>query len=507
MSSAALPHTRHLLSNTAWNLVGFGGPMVVALFAIPLLIKGLGTAQFGVLSLVWMLVGYFSIFDLGLGRALTKTVSERIGAGRQAEIPTLFWTAITMMALLGVGTACLIWFLAPWGVYRLLKIPPDLQLETLRAFRAVAGSMPVVITTAGLIGLLESHQRFRSINSIRLPTAAFYFLGPLAMLPFTQRLFPIVLLLVAGRLVEWALYFALCLRVVPELRRLLRPRRALLVALLGFGSWMTVSNLAMPLLMHIDRFLIGSLISVTAVTYYVTPAEIVVKMLVLPRAWVSVLFPSFSAHFDTARYAVAGLFERSVKYLLCVSFPLALAVILLADVGLRIWLGPEFARQSAAVMRWLTGGIFIYSLAYLPYSLLQSAGRPDLTAKLHMLEVPLYLLLAPLLIRRFGIQGAAIAWFIRILLETAVLFALARRLVPESWPRVARALMLAVNALLVFGLTSSIGPLGWRLILGAGCGLLVTLFIWRGLFSAEERADLRRWIARAATSRLKPSAR
>ena len=68
---------RRLVRNVFWNLLGTGAPLLVAIVAIPMLIEGMGTARFGVLTLAWMVVGYFSLFDLGLGRALTKLVAER----------------------------------------------------------------------------------------------------------------------------------------------------------------------------------------------------------------------------------------------------------------------------------------------------------------------------------------------------------------------------------------------------------------------------------------------
>jgi len=54
-----------LSRNTVLNLVGQCAPLLVAIFAIPLLIRGLGTDRFGVLTLAWVVIGYFSLFDLG----------------------------------------------------------------------------------------------------------------------------------------------------------------------------------------------------------------------------------------------------------------------------------------------------------------------------------------------------------------------------------------------------------------------------------------------------------
>src|SRR4029077_5554097 len=158
---------RLLARNTLWNLLGNGAPMLVAVFCIPILIRGLGKERFGVLTLAWTLIGYASLFDFGLGRALTQLVAKKLGAGEEREIPTLAWTSRLLMLLLGfAGTACIL-LISPWLTGRGLSIPEALQEETLRAFRLLAVSLPFVITTAGLRGLLEAHQRFGLINALR----------------------------------------------------------------------------------------------------------------------------------------------------------------------------------------------------------------------------------------------------------------------------------------------------------------------------------------------------
>src|SRR6266849_6884349 len=101
-------HNGHLTSgrllarNTVWNLVGSAAPMAVAVFCIPILIRGLGHERFGVLTLAWALIGYASLFDLGLGRALTQLASRKLGEGEEREIPSLAWTSLLLMLLLGL---------------------------------------------------------------------------------------------------------------------------------------------------------------------------------------------------------------------------------------------------------------------------------------------------------------------------------------------------------------------------------------------------------------------
>src|SRR6266403_3719736 len=122
-------HNGHLTSgrllarNTVWNLLGNGAPMLVAVVCIPILIRGLGKERFGVLTLSWALIGYASLFDLGLGRALTQLVAKKLGAGQDGEVPTLVWTSSLLMLLLGVLGAAVASLLSPWLVHHALNVP------------------------------------------------------------------------------------------------------------------------------------------------------------------------------------------------------------------------------------------------------------------------------------------------------------------------------------------------------------------------------------------------
>ena len=148
-----------LARNTIFNLAGQGAPLLVAIFTIPIIINSLGMDRFGVLTLAWMVIGYFSLFDLGLGRALTKLVAEKLGRAQEDEIPTLVWTCLFLMLMLGVVGAMVVGLLSPWLVNHILKIPEELKPETLPAFYLLAITIPVIISTAGLRGILEALQR------------------------------------------------------------------------------------------------------------------------------------------------------------------------------------------------------------------------------------------------------------------------------------------------------------------------------------------------------------
>lgn len=422
---------RLLARNTIWNLFGQIVPMAVAIMTVPIIIRAMGVERFGVLSLAWVIVGYFSLFDLGIGRALTKMVADNLSAKEGPSIASLAWTSLLLMLVLGIAGAVVTLLLSPPLVHRMLKIPQALQPEALHSFYLLAVSIPIVTVTAGFRGILEALQRFRAVNLIRIPMSIFSFAGPLLVFPFSRGLVPVIAVLVVGRLLGCGAHVWACFEAMPALlgRRLFDG--SFVIPLVRFGSWLTVNNVTGPLMSYIDRFLVGSLLSVTAVAYYTTPIDMALRLIVIPIAVVGVLFPAFAMTLNQNPGRSGVLLARGLKYVFLIVYPIVLVIVTFAPEGLRLWLGPTFAAQGAAVLRWAAAGIFVNSLSTLPFVLIQSAGRPDITAWLLVAELPVYGVALWFLTRWLGIEGTAMAWTGRLLAEAIFVFFLFRRLLPE----------------------------------------------------------------------------
>jgi O-antigen/teichoic acid export membrane protein len=421
-----------LARNTVWNLLGTLLPMAVAVVSIPPLVHALGLDRFGLLSLAWIVIGYFSLFDVGIGRALTKLVAEKLGANQEDSVPPLAWTSLLLLFVLGVIGGLATFAVSSRLVYGMLKIPAALQPEALRSFYLLAISIPTVTVTSGLRGILEAQQRFRLLNLIRIPMSIFSFAGLLLALPFSHSLVPVIAILVLGRVIGLLAHLFACFHTMPLLRHSFGLQRSFVWPLIKLGGWMNLSNLLAPIMVYLDRFLIGSLISVSAVAYYTAPFEVVSRFTVIPGAVTGVLFPAFATSLALDPERTKVLLGRGIKYIFLAVFPIVMLTAAFAPETLHVWLGNAFAQNGSSVLRWLAAGIFANCLAQLPYALLQSAGRPDIPAKLQLVELPLYVVGLVLLVRTFGVRGAAIAWALRLIVEAFLLFLLAHRLLPHK---------------------------------------------------------------------------
>ena len=100
---------------------------------------------------------------------------------------------------------------------------------------------------------------------------------------------------------------------------------------------------------------------------------------------------------------------------------IALCIFISADLGLRLWLGAEFADKSAKVVTILAFGILFNSLAQVPYAYIQASGDARSTALIHLLELILYIPTLFYLVQMEGIAGAAFAWMLRALIDLVLL--------------------------------------------------------------------------------------
>jgi len=480
---------KEVAGHTLWNLFGMIAPLVVALFAIPLLVEHLGKDRFGALGILGLLIGYLSVFDLGIGHAQAYLIADARARGREQMLPDLFQTSLWVIALLGIGLGAGLAASSRYLATSYLEVPPDLVEEVQRAIVYAAGAIPFAVLAPCLIATLEAHREFRLVNLIRIPTSASYLLAPLAVLPFSPTLPAVVLAMIAGRILECTAFFVFCVRRIPGTFSGFRFRRSLCRRLLSYGGWMTVTNILLPLMIHGDRFILGAL-GLAMVTYYITPAELIVRLLVLPRALVSVLFPNFTEGFARGQEGLPELTSHSIRLLLGAMVMAGAILIPFGPWGLEIWLGAEFRDVSGTVLRWLTLGITCLALAYIPRFLIQSSGKPWITAVLCIIEVPIYLSLALYGVRIGGVVGIAIAWCIRCAYHMITLYTFATPRLPglmHQWRHLLPRLLCGLGFLALLLVLPDEGGFPWnRLVVPIAAVPLV----WCVLFAREERTLL-----------------
>ena len=97
--------------------------------------------------------------------------------------------------------------------------------------------------------------------------------------------------------------------------------------------------------------------------------------------------------------------------------PILLLISLFSQPLLTLWLGSEFAINSYRVIIFFSIGIMFNSLSQVSFAYVQGAGHAKFTFFIHFLELLLYVPLLIILTNYYGINGAAIAWSVRAIID------------------------------------------------------------------------------------------
>jgi O-antigen/teichoic acid export membrane protein len=228
--------------------------------------------------------------------------------------------------------------------------------------------------------------------------------------------------------------------------------------------------------------------SISWVTYYSVPYDALSRLWIFPASLVTTLFPTLSgmmtAH-ENNKNTVEQIYMRSVKYLLIAMVPMIIFLIVFAGDILRLWMGNEFAEKGARAFQILAIGMLLASLSWVPFTFLQSFGRPDLPAKFICVESVVHFLLAWTLIKNIGIEGAALAWTIRSALNVILHFGAisrldivrTRALFENGFLRAIAVLLLLAGAMFLFSFFPGafLTRLSWAVLLNA----IFALIAWR----------------------------
>jgi O-antigen/teichoic acid export membrane protein len=226
--------------------------------------------------------------------------------------------------------------------------------------------------------------------------------------------------MIAGRIGGLVLSFAL---------HPFRPRVSMRSAsrLFSFSSWLMLNNALQFIRLRGAHFIIGRVLGTQGLGIYTIAHE----MSNLPTSELAnpinrAVFPGY-AKLQHDRPALRGGFLRVVGLIALVAVPAGIGMAAVAHLFVPAVLGSQWLETVPLISVLAVGGT-IYVLAANNQSLYFAVGRPRFRAMLTLAEIALFLPLVAVLIRPYGLLGAAIAFAATSALVVPINFALAARL-------------------------------------------------------------------------------
>lgn len=417
--------TRRFASDSIANLIQQVWAIILSLITSILVARGLGVEERGVYAVVVLIASLIVIFlNSGMEPSFIYHIArdpEKLGIWADTVATFTIWLSALGVLMAGVvialGHAVLFPSIAP----------QDLLFSLLL--------IPVTLIFTNLMSIFRGTQDFRSYNLVEMVTQ------PLALL-FSFLLIWVLDWGVAGAVVAVALrYIAAIVLGFILLRRKqilitpsLRARRQQLGPLLSYAIRAYFYNIVTFLNQRLDVLLLNLFsVGVSAIGLYDIAVTLGERMWILSRS-VSMVTFSRSAAFEQADAQRTHLTTLAARYVFWLGLGLAIAVFVLADWGVQLLYGVEYA-SSAVALRTLLPGIVTFGMGHVLSNDIAGRGKPEIIAVQSIFALVLNMVLNLFLIPRFSFAGAALASSISYPIQTGMLIWTFCRLSGATWWR------------------------------------------------------------------------
>jgi len=484
------------LFRNAWaNLLGAAVPALAALATVPLVVAGLGEANYGVYALVTAIVGYFAVIDINVTAGSVKYIAAQHARAEPGRIAETLSFGCAIYAVIGAIGGLGLFFGARFLVTEVFTVPPDLNPEAIASLQLAGLGFVLGQLQSYLHSVPQALMRFDVSGRLEMVFGALVPLLTVAVLMLGGGLFAVIAL----RVVASALH---CLLLWQGIRGLLSglrwrwPGRELRAGILGFSAYSFLSRFAALSYAHADKLIIGAQVGVTGLAYFTVAATLASRVLGLTFRLSGVFFPAASmlaAGGELARLDHAYL--KATRYVTYLNAAMLVLLAVFAEPLLRYWMNPDFAASGATVLAVMALAQCVDSLTSLPSLVNDGTGHPRVSGLFALARALAGLAIVYLGVAGWGIAGAAWGHLLAsCLFTTAFLVFVHGRTVPTSLARLCRQGYLpGMAAAAGVALAAGLAERWWHrgaldfLLVGLATLALLGLAGWLCVLAPEER--------------------
>lgn len=399
-----------IAKNSFFNIAGYIIPGILSIPILGYMARELGIEEFGLFTIILALVGYASIFDVGITRSVIREIA--IFKNNQEEVLKIISTSALLVLILGVAAGVLIIVFSSI-ISELLKVSSYAVENFQYSLMLLSLSIPLFLLTQIWCSLLEGREEFLKLNIFKTISSTLVVLLPAIGLMLDSSLLSAVIGLLISRVISIILVLWFCKEYIVKLKF----HKDTFKRLINFGGWIAVSNIISPIMSYFDRFILANKVGSNVVGFYTGPSEAISRIGIFPSAIARTIFPMLSDKEADNKQI------KKISYLLVFLsiVPFGIIAAYFAENILDLWLGSQFALKSTLIFQVLVLGLIFNSIAQVPFTSIQAQGGSKVTAILHLFEVIPYVLLLLYLIQYYGLLGAAWAWTIRMFVDMGLL--------------------------------------------------------------------------------------
>lgn len=446
------------------------------LVTLPLIVKVLGTAQYGVWMQTLALVDFAgSLVGLNLYHPLVRFLAGEPERGRSVY-STLLTATIAASAAGGLllcvaaedvsryvlGEGGHVWMVRVGG---LLLLCYNVRQLNLNAYRA-AGRLK----ERSVFELLSTFGQLAGISLLLWRGADL--LGVFAFMAAWEAAFALLMTAHVSRFVGWG-----------------RLDKKILSRALGYALPLLPAGLSIWMLDRGDRLVIGYYLGPKSVGVYSANYAFAGLLMLFQTPLQMTLFPKVSALWDDARATAVRYVSLSNKLFLTLAIPFVVGVPVVARPLLARLGNEEIGAASGALTLLVSAGVMLWGVSVMQSQIFYGARRTRPVGVVTVAGALLNLLLNIVLVPAWGVAGAAFATLVSYAASCVALYALSREIVRLDfyWPHLLKCLAASLPMWAVLRALSAVArPGALAVAVAAGCATyLASLWLLRAVAPSE----------------------
>jgi O-antigen/teichoic acid export membrane protein len=382
----------------------------VFLLTTPQILRDFGIERFGYISLLLVLFSSASLLDLGLSRGVTYFVSKNKIDNK--EKLSRVWQLVYLLFFWSVFIGWVAYFLLNKYFESMDNVPIELKVELLNSNIYIAATVLFVILHAVFRGVLEGFECFGTTSVIKIIMALLIFVMLYISPNFESTL---VYAAQVFLLVRITLLLVIVKLVINRIKPVFIFRWGDISEIVMISWQASISSLSSTILNYIDRFLGGLYANPLFFGSYSLISDSVMRVLFIPGAISSVLYPSISKS-DIAD--CKSKLRKATIYVLTAIIPIIIILNLVGSTLLKLWLDNEFEGVDISFyILILSIGLLFLSLSHVFYAFIQGMGHFSFTARLHLIELLVFTPIFVIVAMNYGLNGIVSVWLIRIIID------------------------------------------------------------------------------------------
>lgn len=489
--------------NIKYNAVSQITAFLINFALLPFIVFHVGKEMYGVYILVVTFTGYLGLMDFGVGGATIKYVAEFAPKGDDKKVNDIISASFSFFVVMGILSALLLLAFSFCFNFA-FKINAQNQMIARQLFLIAAGASLFIWPGRTFDYALQGFQRYDrfALNNIIFTvligsSAYFIFINDLGIVYFlaVSSIFTILKYVSA--------YLILDKSVLKAHIKFPYFNKDTFKMIFDFSFYLFLNSLAFILIFNVDNIIVGTFVSVAAVTIYNVGFNLQQGFRMINSLIEGPLFPAYveiesKEEFERQR----TLLFRGTKYKAFIFIPMVLITIIFAKPFVKCWMGDMFltgvAPAQVLIAFWLFNGILDIGAG-----MLTAKGLVKTIFKIVLINAIANLVLSLILVRYFGMVGVALGTTIPMIFISFPLFI--RQILKTFKITLAEyfnnsikdcLVVLVVAGALAFAIRQ-VFPAGrlWLVILEMGGAYIITMFAaYNYLLSQKERAEIRNMI-------------